>query len=406
MAESLEEHATAEPPSIRPKLQCVQFLETHFEQGGVDKKGFEMLYRMVEMMSAIGWETHLIFHSKIATGSSLAKMEYYISCMLQGCEVFRASMQEAAQKATDASNALPVVDTSGNTTDAELSNDAKLFQMILEHFDKHAYLRLHRLSIRKPAYGLVSLVSCATKLYEALHRLCQVALEADRRVIALRERLHKDEELTAAIRAQKLAESRVEMLAPTMYMPPLDKAQSQPPPSLSKTFSFAEDELNLRRHARAATVPDTDFTTFQGLSTIGTRRHGTHIPRVFTGSFSQLETDMRKMQIHKIRTPEEPLEVKIRDFGATPLLSPCDSPTAFTPLQRREAMVISDTELQDRVINGALVTSRRPSTKERAQTIDSSFDLEAWLKQDSGKVQSPERAEVRRGVLRHRENTL
>jgi len=298
-------------------------------------------------------------------------------------------------------------------------NDARLFQLILEHYDRHCYLRLHRLNSRKPAYRLDNLMCRATELYEAFHGLCQVALKADRRVIALREKVHKAEEGAMAMRARRHSRSTPEMLAASTYMPLLSKAKTQPPSSISKSFGVAEEEFNLRRHARAATVPEAEAVAMFGPHqtrgdrgvAVGTRRRGPDVPRVFTGSFSQLEDDIRKMKLHKVKTPEladGDGDVKIRDFGATPALSPCDIPSPTASLQRREAKLSRDTELQDRVIKGELVTTRRPSTKERAQTIDTSFDLEAWLKQDSCKMQSPEskRLGARRGDLRHREKTL
>ncbi len=72
------EYTMAQQPSetCRQKLPCMMFLETHFNHGGLDRKGVDMLQRTIEMISAIGWEAHLIFQSKIASASSIAKMEW------------------------------------------------------------------------------------------------------------------------------------------------------------------------------------------------------------------------------------------------------------------------------------------------------------------------------------------
>lgn len=267
------------------------------------------------------------------------------------------------------------------------------------------------------------LVDRTTEVYEALHGLCQIALKADRRVNTLRELIRKSEKGAEANAAQSSLEAIDEILQPNVYMEPLRRAETQPPSSLSKSFSAVQEEMSLRRHARAATVSEAKYTicttsmsaaqlSDQGAAN-GARRRTPHAPRIFTGSLSQLESDVRKIQLHKIKTPELPdgssghVDVKIRDFGATPLISPSGSFTTMASLQRREAIVSRDTELQDRIIKGEVVTSRRPS-KSRAQTIDNSFDLEAWLKQDSCKVQSPEkkRLGVSDGGLLHRQKSL
>lgn len=58
-------------------------------------------------------------------------------------------------------------------------------------------------------------------------------------------------------------------------------------------------------------------------------------------------------------------------------------PTASrTPLKRRPTFVSRDTEVQDRVIKGQIISSRRPSTKGKASIFDESTDgMEAWWRQ-------------------------
>lgn len=103
------------------KLRCIVFLETHFEQGGLDKKGFEMLYRMIQMSSAIGSEVHVIHQSKILCASSLTKMEWYCKCILQGCEAFHANMQQASVNAKGPPRGLSTDSVSRRTSQAELT---------------------------------------------------------------------------------------------------------------------------------------------------------------------------------------------------------------------------------------------------------------------------------------------
>lgn len=171
------------------------------------------------------------------------------------------------------------------------------------------------------------------------------------------------------------------------------------PTHVSKSFAHVEDDISDRGHHRASTVPDNCFTTtdvassdlsrpaasFNGRA-FGTRRHGMHIPRVFTGSFSQLEADIRSMQLYKVKTPEDQPDLaqehdlKVRDFAVNPQTSPSPIPSPATLLFRREALLSKETEVQNRVINGEVVRTRRPSTKSRSQTIDNTN--EAWWTKD------------------------
>ena len=312
-------------------------------------------------------------------------------------------------------------------------NDKQLFKLIFKHYDSIAYQRLVQLHSRRPSYGLSYLIKRATEVWHALQELHQLANEADTLVLALKEELEKTlrsqarDSLTAS-EAHIANHEKSSMLSPAIltaavFKPPESELATNPHPMLSKSFSAAEEALARRGHARAATFSEADYTIntnnidiaqlqpTHSIPRSGARRKGPNVPRVFTGSFSQLESDIRRLQLDKVETPEEQTikegNVKVRDFGASPQISPC--PTPGIPLQRREALVSRDTEVQDRVFRGEVVTTRRPSTKARAQTIDGG--LEAWLKQDSpnsrrSKTEAMSASAVQRGNARHRENTL
>lgn len=182
---------------------------------------------------------------------------------------------------------------------------------------------------------------------------------------------------------------------------------AEPPFPISKSFAPIKDDLGIRGHQRSSTVPDANYVTgdahssnlprpaasFHGRAT-STRRHGVQVPRIFTGSFSQLETDIRKMKLDKVKTPEEQpdllqdRDLQVRDFAVTPRRSPSLTPSPATLLFRREALLSKETELQDRFINGEIVRTRRPSTKTRAQTLRETT-IEAWLAKDEARSDSP-----------------
>lgn len=100
---SLSEQAN----SKKAKLPCIGFLKTHFEERGLDEKGYKMLHRMIEMISAIGFEMHVIYSSKIPSEGSKLKIQRYLSCISQGCEAFSKNMNAAVEKAENASRVLP-----------------------------------------------------------------------------------------------------------------------------------------------------------------------------------------------------------------------------------------------------------------------------------------------------------
>lgn len=268
-----------------------------------------------------------------------------------------------------------------------------------------ALQRLLRLHVRKPHYGLGLTIEGAKSVYVALEELQHLAQQADDIVLML------DQELDAAIDRLRPNDTRgtsifhrqapsttamPELLPPTVHRPPEYNRSAKGDLHLSKSFGIAGEELARRGHARAATFSETRYTathpgkagnetmaasSFQS-STLCARRKGINVPRIFTGSFSQLESDLRRLQLDKVDTPvteniDRADPVKVRDFGATPAatpaISPCTTPS-LPSLQRREALVSRDVEFEDRVINGEIVNSRRPSTKTWAQNIDNGTD--------------------------------
>lgn len=117
-------HSTSQLSQAREKgklLPCIEFLKTHFEYGGVDQKGFDILYHMIEMISAVGWEVHVIYQSKITTTRIVEKIQWYLDCLLQGCGMFHSNMQKAFKRAKDAAEKLPdVSDWSDDTLETKL----------------------------------------------------------------------------------------------------------------------------------------------------------------------------------------------------------------------------------------------------------------------------------------------
>lgn len=310
-------------------------------------------------------------------------------------------------------------------------NDTALFKCILEDYDEFVYGPFAAIHEQKPDWALGAWITEATVVREALEKLQFVAQEADQLVQNLDQRFRTAVQQFREMKSEQAAPvtkapvGNETLLPPTVYHPTASKKPVHPNAIWSKSFGIAEEELARRGHIRAATFSEADYTASSlsaGLvqprpphghvfPTVGLRRKGASVPRIFTGSFSQLESDLRKLHIDKVETPvsssidrDEP--VKVRDFGATPAISPCTSPISMS-LQRREALVSRDAEFQDRVVNGEVIKHRRPSN--RALTIDDATGgLEAWLAQEPREKDAAnlDSAGVRRGCHRHRDNTI
>ncbi|RMZ14235.1 hypothetical protein D0862_02074 [Hortaea werneckii] len=223
--------------------------------------------------------------------------------------------------------------------------------------------------------------------------------------------------------------------------------------NLNKSFSVVEDKVMHRGHFRHMTDASDVYTAGSSKAvgpgiaqpaprlphagkSLATRRKGSksQVPRVFTGSFHDLEDKVYEHQLHEIKTPEyaqpsSPSEADIASLTTSGTLSPEAGPVArdfadLTPipsnlpspgsqLQRREALVSRDAQWEDRIINGEVVLSRRPDRLQRAQTIDDRSSgiegLEKWLRQQSeahSKLPGPQNTTGRHASGRQRENTL
>lgn len=310
--------------------------------------------------------------------------------------------------------------------------DARLFQQILQHHRENVGAHLAPLAKHERTSEVQAVVDDAASVDTALMSLRDLAEEADSLVlsldITLRDALQHEcreshDQLSSAVLEDSERSDSLELLAATVYRPAPSEKAGKVNPTFSKSFSVAEEELVSRTQARERMHADSDYVTddkdglilrksrtAQEIDSSGLYSRNGRAPRVF-GSFSQLESQVRKLQLDTIATPEiDPHEepVKIRDFAETPDASRCASPSPTSyQLQRREALMSRDVEVQDRVINGEIVRSRRPSTRSRSQTINEhSGGLEAWLQSERSGPPATRTKVPQRGNLRHRENTI
>ncbi|KAK5120267.1 hypothetical protein LTR85_006473 [Meristemomyces frigidus] len=481
----------------REKLLVVRFLNAHLAHGGIEQHGYDILYRMVMMISSLGKDLHAVSHTNIAHASIVRKMEWHVGCVIEGCEILRRHFKRRLGNAQSAAAQLPELEsTSEEALKGKLriwrdrlrrlhiptGNDARLVRHLANHFDDsvyRAFLQLHR---RDPEHAIWCLNEQLTGVQQALEDVHDLCLDADSIVRHLDEEFeHASSRLKRAVRGEMsstviqpalhthpteevinfessaiLSTPRTEEGPP--QLPPLPFQAIDPKPSRyqqhlipdqesgrhpisNKSFSAVEDQVAHRGHFRNATVAETGYTAdapatvglgiaqpyprhpHQGLSASILRKGSVgNVPRVFTGSFHELESDIFNLMLHKVQTPEQQSSTSpavpssptngpvIRDFAdASRTPSRCPSPVSL--LQRREALVSRDAQWESREVNGEMVRSRRPSEKiQRSLTIDDrTHGLDAWLRQHAAaEPASPETpgSAVRRGMLRQRENTL
>ncbi|TKA61497.1 hypothetical protein B0A55_12036 [Friedmanniomyces simplex] len=509
--------STLPPPPTSPgspprqKLLVIRFLDTHLDQGGIELRTHATLYRMVMLISAIGREIHGIIQSKIAHASMIRRVEWWATCLLEGCAAFRTLMLSRARKAQEVAERLPELEGvkdeelegqfSGwrgelSTLHVPTGNDTRLFRHLLDHYDETVYshfLHLHRRKPDNPIWSVNEQLTTISQNLNDIHTLCDTAdgivEELEQEYTVAWERVHQrevtlSEESTTNKQPPAPATRpalRVDVEAATQgrvkrspipdeppRLPPLPfqrlSAEEIPNPSksapiqgadgridlMTKSFSAVEEQVHHRKHFRSATVASTSYVTGSsgsiGLGITSTQENQTSdtparvlrpkdsvsaIPRVFTGSFHELEEDAQRLKLHNVETPEtQPTTpvpasptfenededaVKVRDFGDTSN-TPSLCPSPVTLLYRREALVSKDVLWGSRMVNGEIVRSRRPSEKLQLHSSqqqamgDHSRSFESWLSQAPPPVErsapgTPSSA-VKRGLLRQRENTL
>lgn len=192
--------------------------------------------------------------------------------------------------------------------------------------------------------------------------------------------------------------------------------------ALTKSFSVVEDQVARRGHFRDKTLetgsidlahppiisqgaePSLSCAQYGQPSRVSktsirrgrSRTSSSSVPRIFTGTLNELENKVYALNIHKIETPEGaqspstadispsncPSPVKARDFADDIGSLPVDPKPS---LQRVETLVGREVQWEDRIVNGQLLRSRRPSEKlQSAHTVaENTEEFCCWLSQQS-----------------------
>ena len=114
-----------------------------------------------------------------------------------------------------------------------------------------------------------------------------------------------------------------------------------------------------------------------------------------------------KLVLEEMRTAQEQWEqAMVSPEQSPPDLNKQLPPLPDTPLKRWRTLRIRDTEVQDRMIRGQEIQSRRPLKRERAATVEAE-GMEAWWRQGAtGPLPPPPRAPWMSGAGPSRKNTF
>lgn len=254
-----------------------------------------------------------------------------------------------------------------------LPGTKELFDRISAHYDDniyHPFLETHR---RNPDHRIWELNSDLTAVYIAMTELyCLISPIADQagqlaqKVDNYQRACDKYDEGLALKRSND--PSSISFHASSSFI--IHESVPSHPYRAGRSFSAVEDVVNRRpaagRAKQTAQGAEKPLAFPLQAAPVG-RRVENIVPRVFTGSFVELEESMRKLQIPKteaspttqamMRDPNVVMESVMTPVScATPGSSSNTSPG----LRRREALIEHDVEFQDRMINGDLIRSRRP----------------------------------------------
>ncbi|KAK6424552.1 hypothetical protein LTR81_002892 [Elasticomyces elasticus] len=182
---------SSEDTTPREKLRVIQALNIHLAHGGIEQRTYDKLYRMVEIISAIGLELRRI--SKIPHASFIRRVEWSAACLLEGCEAFRRLLLARARKAQEAADGLTELESVEDdllteglkiwretlcTLHVPTGNDARLFQFLYEHYDDTVYsvfLQLHRREPESAVWTVNPQLTAISQCLDEVRALCSTA---------------------------------------------------------------------------------------------------------------------------------------------------------------------------------------------------------------------------------------
>ncbi|KXT06447.1 hypothetical protein AC578_6084 [Pseudocercospora eumusae] len=189
------------------------------------------------------------------------------------------------------------------------------------------------------------------------------------------------------------------------------------------SFSAVEDQINHRQKGEATTLDPVNYTTedtdsasspVAGPPQLGSviRRGGRSTPRIFNGSFSQLEGGIHKLRSSRASNPSDSAlqQIEIKDFATPPQGTPHTSSPSSPALQirpRELPLRIDSTNVRPRNFSGLPTSgSTEPQTADPRSTKRSLAAVHRGGSKSAGSSATVSRESSRRPSSRNREHTL
>lgn len=283
-------------------------------------------------------------------------------------------------------------------------NDVNLYRYFLIYFDSqvHApFLQLHRAESEHNSWQLRHFFNhirdCMISLQDNIEEANKIVNDLDTEFTF--GSWEAEGGLKKADEEQKISPlERVNERLPTV--PPPSESTNDASLNLDKFFDGVES-------VREDTEKPIDVRREYDIAP-GGNGTGSSTPRVFAGSFDELEDSVKGLRLHRLDLTEGDLDtdktVKVKDFA---MPTPCLLPTPPTLLKRREALSVREPAWEPRMIGGKVMQSRRPHDRTRAQTVDErGSGLDAWLAESPSPGRAMERLGSVHSRVLHRQQTL
>ncbi|KAM0720018.1 hypothetical protein Q7P37_004153 [Cladosporium fusiforme] len=387
-------------PPVTEQLPVLRFIDAQLEHGRLEVHSYDMLYRVILMISDISL---LLFpHSHVLHPTVRRHIEKLSNDIMRIFYIFGKHIDGKLKHAKRAMDTLPDLAVTEEeryenlrvwrevlqTTHAPSNNDTNMYRHFWLYYDTQVYrpfLQLHR---DEPDHSVWQLHDMLNRIQERISSVCDDLEEANKIVRELdaeytfglwganeapRSETDGERQLSPIEETEDMAETITRSATTNDLLDILDEFfdSSNSPPG--------DDNLPI-----ASTVADYNLGT-KDVECLEEPLVGSKVPRVFTGCFLDLEESVKGLQLHRVNISMDGSEaegsVKIKDFAlCAPSTLPSPLPSPATLLERREALSTREPTWEKRIIGGQMVRSRRPHDRTRAQTVDErGGGLEAWL---------------------------
>ncbi|RMZ17588.1 hypothetical protein D0862_00753 [Hortaea werneckii] len=188
-------------PTISPaeevKRTIIRRLMNYFRSRSIDERSYDLLYRMIMLISGVGADIHVIVESGISHPSTLRRIEWYVNSELEACDFLREHFESRCQTALRATGCLPRlavlegVALEGaldawrpvlRTLHKSTGREAGIFQDMIDLFAKAVWQEFSRLLERQPHSEALDLRDLLVAVQTQLSRIEYACSEADEMV--------------------------------------------------------------------------------------------------------------------------------------------------------------------------------------------------------------------------------